>query len=311
MTLFYYSPQFLHHETGNHVESANRIRHIPDHLEKLGLLPRCTRPEWKPLSRARLNYAHTPRYVDEVWATAKSGGGDLDPDTVCSPASYDVALLAAGAACDAVGRVLQGEDRNAFCLVRPPGHHALRDRAMGFCIFNNVALAAASAVWEYDLERVLIIDWDIHHGNGTQAIFWQDPKVALLSVHRYPFYPGTGSEDEQGEGDGAGTIMNVPVEFGISREEYVSIFREAVAKMADRIRPQLILLSAGFDTHRLDPLGGLGLETEDFGTLTDIVLEAADKHCDAKLVGVLEGGYNPEALADSVAVHLEHLLAAG
>lgn len=309
MTLFYYSPQFLQHETGPHIESADRIRGIPGYLEAQGTLQQCTRLEWGPISRTRLGMIHSTQYVAEVWAVAKLGGGELDPDTVCSPESYDVALLAAGSVFDAVVQVAGGQDSNAFCLVRPPGHHALRDRAMGFCLFNNIAIGALVATFELDVESVLIVDWDIHHGNGTQEAFWRDPKVGFLSLHRWPFFPGTGSEDEQGEGPGRGTIMNIPLRYGVSRRDYLSIFGEATERMAQRMKPQMILLSAGFDTHVRDPLGGLGLETEDFGQLTDTLLDVADAYCDGRLISVLEGGYHPQALAESVDLHLQRLLA--
>jgi len=304
MTLIYYDPFFMQHETGAHPERADRIAGVMEKFEDEGLLGQCSRPTWKPVSRSRLTLIHSPRYIDEVWAVAKSGGGDLDHDTICSPSSYDVALLAAGAVSDAVERVVRGEDRRALCLIRPPGHHALRERAMGFCIFNNVAIAAAVAVWELGLERVLIVDWDIHHGNGTQAAFWEDPRVGFLSIHRYPFYPGTGTEDEIGEGPGKGFTKNIPVEFGISRVEYREVLAEALEQFAAFVKPQLVLLSAGFDTHRLDPIGNLGLETEDFEPLTAMVLDVADAYADGRCVSVLEGGYNRLVMPDCLAVHL-------
>lgn len=308
MTLLYYDPFFLQHETGAHPERAERIAGIMEHLEAQGLLGECQRSSWKAVSRNRLTLIHSPRYIDEVWAVAKSGGGDLDHDTICSPSSYDVATFAAGAVCDAVERVVRGEQRRAFCLLRPPGHHALRERAMGFCIFNNIAIAAAVAVWELGLDRVLIVDWDIHHGNGTQAAFWEDPRVGFLSIHRYPFYPGTGTEDEIGEGAGLGFTKNIPVEFGISRLEYREALAAALEKFAAFVKPQLVLLSAGFDPHRLDPVGNLGLETEDFEPLTAMVLEVADAYAQGRCVSVLEGGYNPRVMPECVAVHLRTMI---
>jgi len=308
MTLLYYDPIFLQHETGAHPERADRIRGALECFEAKNLLSQSTRPQFKPVSRSRLTLIHSPRYIDEVWAVAKSGGGDLDHDTICSPSSYDVALAAVGAVCDAVERVVKGEDRRAFCLVRPPGHHALRERAMGFCIFNNIAVAAAVAVWELGLESVLIVDWDIHHGNGTQAAFWEDPRVGFLSIHRYPFYPGTGAADEIGEGAGRGYTKNIPVPYGISRREYFAALELALDKFAAFVKPQLVLLSAGFDTHRLDPIGNLGLETEDFGPLTALVLDVADTYAEGRFVSVLEGGYNRLVMPDCLAVHLEEIV---
>ena len=182
---------------------------------------------------------------------------------------------------------------------------------MGFCIFNNVAIAARMAVDELGLDRVLIVDWDIHHGNGTQYTFWEDPRVGFLSIHRWPFFPGTGLEDETGAGDGLGTTLNLPVAFGISRQDYLTLLGDALDRFAAKMKPQLVFLSAGFDTHRLDPVGNLGLETEDFHPLTTMVLDVADTYAGGKLVSVLEGGYDPEVTADCVEVHLGELLKRG
>ena len=189
-------------------------------------------PNWEPASRARLERVHEPGHIDNVAAMAARGGGHLDPDTVVSPDSFDVARLAAGAACDAVDRVLAGEDKTALCLVRPPGHHALPERAMGFCLFSNVAIAASVARDEHELDRVMIVDWDVHHGNGTQDVFYADGRVGFFSIHRWPFYPGTGDTDETGTGDGLGATVNLPVAFGTPRQTY----RESFAARAGEIR---------------------------------------------------------------------------
>lgn len=239
---------------------------------------------------------------------AVRGGGHLDPDTIVSPDSFDVACLAAGAACDAVDRVLAGEDKTALCLVRPPGHHALAERAMGFCLFSNVAIAAGVARDEHKLDRVMIVDWDVHHGNGTQAVFYADEQVGFFSIHRWPFYPGTGDRDETGRGAGFGATVNVPVAFGTSRQEYRDSFAAAVEKFASHVRPELILISAGFDSHREDPIGSLGLEVEDFAELTKIVRDVAAVHSGGRIVSVLEGGYNPPVLAECVESHLRELM---
>ncbi len=308
MTLIYRDDLFLAHETGDHPESADRIRRIPAHLEQLGLLAQCTTVAAPEVDRRRLGRIHTRGYIDEVWAYAKSGGGHIEADTVVSPQSYEVALHAAGAACDAVERVLRGEDASALCLVRPPGHHALMQRAMGFCLFNNVAVAARTAVDELGVGRVLIVDWDVHHGNGTQAAFWEDPRVGFFSAHRSPFYPGTGDEDEIGEGDGLGATRNLPFAYGTPRQTYLQRFRNELESFADRIRPELVLISAGFDTHRLDPVGGLGHETEDYIALTEMVYDIADVHAQGRVVSVLEGGYDPKLLAEAVAAHLQTML---
>lgn len=308
MTLLYNDPCFLQHETGDHPERADRIRLVGPRLEERGLAARCGRPKWEPVARKRLTAVHVPRYVDEIWSIAKSGGGEYDSDTIVGPCSFDVALRAAGCVCDAAERVLHGEDKNALCLVRPPGHHAMFDRAMGFCLFNNAAIAAKMLTNEFSLDRVLIVDWDIHHGNGTQDTFWTDPRVGFLSIHRWPFYPGSGRENETGGGKGLGTTLNVPVGYGISRKDYIHRLSDALDAFAAKMKPQFVLLSAGFDTHHADPVGSLGLETEDFAPLTRVVIDAAETYAGGKMISVLEGGYNPEVMADCVEVHLAEML---
>jgi acetoin utilization deacetylase AcuC-like enzyme len=217
-------------------------------------------------------------------------------------------MLAAGCACDATERVVRGEDTQAVCLVRPPGHHAMIGHALGFCIFNNIAVAARTAIDSLGLNRVLIVDWDVHHCNGTQATFWEDPQVGVLSIHRWPFYPGTGDEDEIGGGPGLGTTLNLPVQFGTPRKDYLTRFCDNLDRFAAQIKPELVLISAGYDTHRVDPVGNLGLETEDFITLTNAVLDVASTYADGRVISVLEGGYNPDALADCITVHVEEML---
>lgn len=308
MTLVYYDPRFLDHQTGSHPERPLRLVKIMDRLEQAELVARCTRPEWQPVSLARLARVHDLTYAESVAEFARRGGGQIESDTIVSPQSYDVALLAAGAVCDAVERVIGGQEKRALCLVRPPGHHALHSSVMGFCLFNNVAIAARTAIAEFGLDRVLVVDWDVHHGNGTQDAFWRDEQAGFLSIHRWPFYPGTGRASETGAGPGLGTTMNLPVEFGISRGDYLDRFRGALEDFASRIKPQLVLVSAGFDSHRNDPIGSLGLESEDFGELTNIVLDVANSFAGGKLVSVLEGGYNPRALAESVEIHLSAML---
>jgi acetoin utilization deacetylase AcuC-like enzyme len=308
MTLLYRDARFLAHETGSHPERGLRLRAIESHLERNWFTAQCGQPAFEPCDRATLAMVHSPGYVDEIWAFALAGGGYLDADTVCSPASFEVASLAAGAVVDAVNRVLRREDQTALCLVRPPGHHALPSQATGFCLFNNVALGAMAAVQRHGLERVLIVDFDVHHGNGTQSIFWEDPRVGFLSMHRYPFYPGTGSAEERGGGPGWGTTANLPIEFGTPRSEILEAFANRLQSFADHIRPQLVLVSAGFDAHRSDPIGNLGLEAEDFAELTDRILEVAALHASGRVVSVLEGGYNPPALAQCVEEHLTRLI---
>jgi acetoin utilization deacetylase AcuC-like enzyme len=308
MTLLYYDPTFLNHDTGPHPEQAARLFTVWAHLESTHLPEQCTRPAWSAATPGQLAANHGPGYVESVRQFVAQGGGRIEVDTVVSPASFDVACLAAGAACDAVARVVAGEDRQAVCLVRPPGHHALADGAMGFCLFNHVAIAARAALDKHGLDRVLIVDWDVHHGNGTQDAFYRDGRVGFLSIHRWPFYPGTGTADETGSGDGLGNIVNLPIEFGTSRDRYLATFARSLERLVERIKPQLVLVSAGYDSHRDDPIGSLGLEVEDFETLTRAVIDAAAAHAGGRLVTLLEGGYNPPVLAACVETHLRTLL---
>lgn len=309
MTLLYYDTRFLEHETGQHPERPERLRQIMSRLDGAGLVSQCIRPSWKPVSRERLLRVHPESHIESVVALAARGGGMFDADTVVCPASADVARLGVGAACDAVDRVLAGEAKTALCLVRPPGHHALAKRAMGFCLFANAAVATHVALAEHHLDRVLVIDWDVHHGNGTQDIFYADGRVGFFSAHRWPFYPGTGAADETGTGAGLGMTRNLPLSFGTRREMYRDQFRRELERFAARIRPQLVVLSAGFDCHRLDPVGSLGLETEDYADLTRLVCDVAAAYAGGRVVSLLEGGYNPPVLAECVETHLRALMA--
>jgi acetoin utilization deacetylase AcuC-like enzyme len=308
-TLLYTDPLFREHRTGMHPERPLRLEKIETHLKEQKLAERCTAAAPKPVSRERLLRNHAAEHIAEVESFAAKGGGRIESDTVVSERSYDAALLAAGAVCDAVEKVVAGDADNALCLVRPPGHHALAKGAMGFCLFNNVAVAARMAVGEFKLDRVLIVDWDVHHGNGTQASFWEDGRVGFFSIHRFPFYPGTGDADETGAGKGLGWTRNVPVKFGTSRADFKAKFTRDLTDLASKVKPQLILISAGFDAHREDPIGSLGLESEDFVDLSDIVLGLAREHCQGKVVSTLEGGYHVDRLAECVGLHLGRLLA--
>jgi acetoin utilization deacetylase AcuC-like enzyme len=312
MTLLYTDPLFLQHDTGRHPENSGRLRSITRRLSKTGLIAKCQAGDYQPLDEKTVAQVHSPRQIALVKEMAAYGGGHIDADTVVSPDSFQVALAAAGACVAAVDAVLAGKDRNALCLVRPPGHHATPTRSMGFCLFNNIALAVHHAKTAHQLTRILIVDWDVHHGNGTQDIFYEDALVAFNSIHRYGhgFYPGTGSDRETGSGPGLGHVINVPVRYGTSRMDYHALFSRGLEKAADKIKPELVLVSAGFDAHAEDPIGSLGLEVEDFQDLTREVLHVARTHAHGRLVSCLEGGYNLERLAESVQAHLEELLAA-
>ena len=306
--LLFSDPVFLEHRTGEHPESPERLRRVIEHLDETGLLRKVDLGEFCPASRNRLELVHRADYVDSVERFAARGGGRIEADTVVSRRSFEVASKAAGAALAAVDAVLTGTHRHAVCLIRPPGHHALPGSAMGFCLFNNVAVAAEHAREHHQLQRVLIVDWDVHHGNGTQDMFYESSDVCFFSSHRYPFYPGTGAGDETGTRAGLGATFNLPVKFGTPRKDFLSQFEAVLTHAASRCCPELILISAGFDAHRADPVGSLGLETEDFEPLTKLVQQVADHYCQGRLVSLLEGGYNVNALAESVACHLKVLV---
>ena len=308
MTLLYTDNRFLNHDTGEHPECADRLRAIHARLQDSGLLKQVQQIVPTAVTEAHIKLVHATKQVAAFDALADKGGGRLDADTVVSAESPSVARLAAGAAVDAVSRVLNGEDRQALCLIRPPGHHATASKAMGFCLLNNVSIAAKTAIAASSVNRILIVDWDVHHGNGTQEIFYNDPAVTFFSVHRHPFWPGSGLKTETGTADGLGHTVNLPLPFETSRPGYFSAVRSSLETLADRIRPELILISAGFDAHRLDPIGSLNLETEDFQTLTEIVQQIAKVHCDGRIVSLLEGGYNTQKLADCVETHLSTLI---
>jgi acetoin utilization deacetylase AcuC-like enzyme len=310
MTMLYSDPIFLKHDTGRHPETANRLRSITNRLKESGLDKKTKAGIYEPLAEETVAKVHSAKQIMGIKQLAEHGGGHIDPDTLVCPDSFKVALAASGACVAAVDAVLKGTAKNALCLVRPPGHHATPSRSMGFCLFNNIALAAHHARTAHQLSRILIVDWDVHHGNGTQDIFYENPEVLFFSIHRYGngFYPGTGAENETGRGKGLGFTINVPVRYGTARKDYHERFKKALARAADKIRPELVLVSAGFDAHAKDPIGSLDLEVEDFAILTREVLEVAKTHAQGRLVSCLEGGYHLEALAESVEAHLKGLL---
>jgi acetoin utilization deacetylase AcuC-like enzyme/formylglycine-generating enzyme required for sulfatase activity len=298
-----------HKTTEGHPESPKRLVAIADGLKTKGLYSQLFKPTPEPVSSEWLTMVHTPEYIQRVRRSCEDSIEYLDTiDVPISPESYEAALMAAGGVLCAIDAVMEKKITNAFCAVRPPGHHALKDKAMGFCIFNNVAIGTCYAQKKYGLSRILIVDWDVHHGNGTQARFYDDPSVLYFSVHRSPFYPGTGSETEKGGGEGLNYNINVPLPAGSGDTDYVRAFKEKLKPAALAFSPDFVLISAGFDAHEDDLLGGMRVTAQGFAELTQIVKEIAEKCCEGRLVSVLEGGYGLNGLAASVEAHIQVLM---
>jgi acetoin utilization deacetylase AcuC-like enzyme len=301
---FVYDNGYLEHVPAEgHPERPERLRVIVRHLRETGIEARLQPFQPVPATEDTIKAVHTERHIDFVRRVCEAGGGLLDGgDTHGSPESFDVALLAAGGVLSAIRTVVKGTSDAAFCAVRPPGHHAEMNESMGFCIFNNVAIGARYAQQHHNIERIAILDWDVHHGNGTQHAFEEDPTVLFISLHQYPFYPGTGSREERGTGHGEGFTMNYPLPSGTGEADYLKVFSEEIVPALERFKPGLLFISAGFDAHRDDPLGDMDLTEESFAKMTDLVKGIAP------IVSVLEGGYNLRALAGCVAAHVRRLL---
>jgi len=303
-----YDPIYLKHDTGEHVENARRLEIVISRLEETGLKQQLTLVKPRAASVEELALVHQRQHISHIQDVAKKGGGWLDADTVMSPESYEVALYAVGGAIRAMETVMDGEVNSAFALVRPPGHHATPWRAMGFCLFNNIAIAAEQALAKYKLERIIIIDFDVHHGNGTQEVFYERPEVMYISTHEYPFYPGTGSFEETGGGAATGATVNIPLPAGCGDSEYLQVFEQVIAPAARRFKPQLILVSAGYDAHWADGIAMMQVSVTGFAQMVRIIKGLADELCDGHLVFSLEGGYNLNALAASVKATFDVLL---
>lgn len=306
----FYHPDYLKHDTGEgHPERPERLRALMSHL--------LAAPEWHFLMHAqprsasldRIKLVHPESYIRSLELRCRGGERILDQgDTSVSPESYEIALLAAGGVVEGVDRVMNGDLQSVFCAVRPPGHHAGVRTAMGFCLMNNAAIGARHAQQAHGVERVAIVDWDVHHGNGTQEIFYDDASVLYVSVHQYPFYPGTGAEHERGNGAGEGITLNCPMKAGSGEKEYCAAFEKTILPALDRFGPGLLIISAGFDAHKDDPLAGIQLTEESFSKMTEMMMEASRRHCEGRIVSVLEGGYDVDALGRSVEAHLKQLL---
>ncbi len=294
------------HDTGwEHPEHVGRLRAITRALRNdLSLFESVDQLEGRHATVEEIGLAHDPRYIALVEQLCATGGGRLDNDTVVSEGSWFAGTAGTGCVLDAIDRAASGENRRSFCAVRPPGHHALRDRSMGFCLFGNVAVGAHYARARHLLQKVLIVDWDVHHGNGTQALVENEPDIHFVSMHQWPWYPGTGSSDDCGPHK---TVWNVPMPPGRPAAEYVGAFERAVDAATKAFVPDLIIVSAGFDSLAGDPLGGFTLEIEDVVTLTKNIVSRAESLCDGRLVSSLEGGYAPDRLGAACVAHLSAL----
>lgn len=299
--------RYLRHGTEfSHPESPQRLVSIYEMLDNPDMVWKFIGIDAREASRAELERVHRPTYIDTIASTAGQSMFMLDPDTVATPETYEIARLAAGGVMNAIDTVTYREADNAFALIRPPGHHAQAGTAAGFCIFNNIAIGARHAMALHGTERILIVDWDLHHGNGTQEIFYEDREVLYFSTHQYPAYPGTGGMGEMGRGKGLGYTVNVPLNPGADDALYVRVFRDILSPIALAFRPEIILVSAGFDPYFGDPLGEMKVTPEGFACLTRVLLDLADEWCGGRLVMVLEGGYNVQGLTKCVrAVLLE------
>jgi acetoin utilization deacetylase AcuC-like enzyme len=297
--------RYMEHFMGDHhPESPNRLQAIYSMLDDSGMGSSLVEIPPRLCTEEELQYIHTPAYISRIKSTAGKSVY-LDPDTSTSPQSWEIARLAVGGFLEAVDRVAARDLDNAFALVRPPGHHAEADRAMGFCIFNNVAIGAVHAIKRLGYSRILIVDWDLHHGNATMHSFYEDPRVLYFSIHQYPYYPGTGGLEEVGRGEGLGTTVNVPLGPGPGDAEYAAIFRELLAPIARQFAPDMIMVSAGFDTYYLDPLGGMRVTPDGYARMTKILLELGEELCSGRVVFTLEGGYHIGGLCESVRAVLQ------
>ncbi len=308
-TGFAYDPTYLAHNTGpHHPESAERLIHTLAYLEKQAVFKSLKKIKPRTAEQKWIQTIHAEKYLDRAREACAQNERMLDtPDVRISTETYRAALLAAGAALELCDHVMAKKIKNGFALVRPPGHHAEKDFAMGFCVFNNAAITARYLQKKHSLERILILDWDAHHGNGTQHTFEEDPSVLYVSLHQYPFYPGTGSAWESGEGKGAGLTLNCPMKAGAVDSDYERAFTEKIIPKVSEFKPDAIIISAGFDAHTNDPLAQINLSSDAFRWMSERTMELAEKFSSGRIISLLEGGYDLSALPECVTKHLEVL----
>ncbi len=307
---YLYHPLFEKHDPGRgHPERPERLTAINAYLQRKGFWPRISRLEPEPIDRHLLQLNHSSDYIDFILSQEGKEGIVLDGgDTVLNAYSVQAALLAAGAGQAAVDAVFRKNFDKVFAALRPPGHHAEYDKAMGFCVFNNIAIAARYALLQNYVRKILIIDWDVHHGNGTQNAFYEDERVFYLSLHQYPLFPMTGLKTETGRGTGLGFTKNIPLPYGQGDAQYVQLLADALQEIAQKFQPELVLISAGFDAHQNDPLGGMQVTTAGFYKMTELVAQFAHRYAQGRVISFLEGGYHLQSLAESVYRHLLCLL---
>ena len=301
-------PFYLKHENEPHPENPGRLTAIQSKVESSKFYNNLALIQPRKATLEDIARVHDRGYIESVEQSCQNGVRNLDADTVISPDSYQAALLSAGAGLEALDKILDGTIDNVFCAVRPPGHHAEQNRAMGFCLFNNVGVVARYAQEVKQLDKIFIFDWDVHHGNGTQHSFYKNSSIFYSSTHQYPFYPGTGGSDETGSGDGLGANLNLPMRAYSGDSDYLDAIENKLVPAIQKFNPDLIIISAGFDAHENDPLAQVELSTDCYGKMTQQLLEAAKDVCQGRILSMLEGGYDYSALGDSVQLHIENLL---
>ena len=300
-------PFYLKHKNEPHPENPGRLNAIQKNIESSKYYNNLTLIQPRKATVEDIAKVHGTGYIRSVEDSCRNGIRNLDADTVISADSYQAALLSAGAGLEALDKILEGTVSNAFCAVRPPGHHAEQNKAMGFCLFNNVGVIARYAQDIKNIQKIFIFDWDVHHGNGTQHSFYKDSSIYYSSIHQYPFYPGTGGVDETGTGDGLGSNLNLPMQAYSCDADYINAIEHMLIPVIQKFNPDLIIISAGFDAHENDPLAQINLSTDCYGKMTQKLMEIANDVCNGRILSMLEGGYDYSALADSVQLHVETL----